>query len=600
MIRGLLFGLVLSFISCNQVLAYDANYVLGQAAFDTSSTGTTETTLNGPSSVFYDASREWLYVSDKNNNRVLVYDLSDGIVNGEAAAHVLGQSIFTTSGTSVFDEPEGIFVDTENQKVTVSNTGIDDILTFDTSDGITDGEAAISVLDGTNGTSNFPLSPDIIIAEEKLFVLDPTHARILVFPTVSGVPTSGSVAEHVLGQSDLIGNASIEPSASGVPQGSGLAYDEDDGWLFVSMTGGPNYTRIFDIGDGITDGEDAVGILGPFSDIEATVGIIPNYEGSNILMKNAYDEDTQQFYITDIFEPRSVIFDISDGITNGEDAVSVLGQDAFNTYDSGTSESLISNFSDIDFDYENNRIFAVDQGNNRVLVYEYVLLTDNTALDDGMIGNVYDKTLGVANDQGDTEFMVISGSLPTGLSINTHGSISGTPSVAGDFDFTVRVTDSIAGGIHEFSDEKDFSITINAAPSSGGGGGSGSKIRGCMDSTAQNYNIRATVDNGECVYKDKENIGKICPHFTGYARKGDKNNDPTEVKKIQTFLNEKMSRMLFVDGIFGVKTDQAVRDFQSTYYAEIISPWTPKNGLTHTTGWWYQTTSAWANKLSGC
>ncbi|MEK9722976.1 MAG: Ig domain-containing protein, partial [Rhodospirillaceae bacterium] len=66
------------------------------------------------------------------------------------------------------------------------------------------------------------------------------------------------------------------------------------------------------------------------------------------------------------------------------------------------------------------------------------------------------RTLAVAGGNGSYEWSVASGSLPTGLSLGTNGVISGTPSIAGTFDFVVRV---VSGGQVA---EKAFSITVHA------------------------------------------------------------------------------------------------------------------------------------------
>lgn len=88
-----------------------------------------------------------------------------------------------------------------------------------------------------------------------------------------------------------------------------------------------------------------------------------------------------------------------------------------------------------------------------------------------------------------------------------------------------------------------------------------------------------------------------CPYFKGFLRKGSKTNDPVEVRKAQEFLNRELSINLDIDGIFGKYTDRAVRDFQEKYPQEILFPW---QGLTKSTGWWYITTSRYANILMGC
>lgn len=62
------------------------------------------------------------------------------------------------------------------------------------------------------------------------------------------------------------------------------------------------------------------------------------------------------------------------------------------------------------------------------------------------LGVAYSATLAATGGQSPYTFAVTTGSLPTGLTLNsTTGVISGTPSAAGTFNFTVTVTDSATG-----------------------------------------------------------------------------------------------------------------------------------------------------------
>jgi len=65
------------------------------------------------------------------------------------------------------------------------------------------------------------------------------------------------------------------------------------------------------------------------------------------------------------------------------------------------------------------------------------------SLPDGQLGMIYNQTLNVSNGNPPYSWSVSSGSLPDGLSLNpAAGTITGTPLAAGNFNFTVRVTDS--------------------------------------------------------------------------------------------------------------------------------------------------------------
>jgi peptidoglycan hydrolase-like protein with peptidoglycan-binding domain len=95
-----------------------------------------------------------------------------------------------------------------------------------------------------------------------------------------------------------------------------------------------------------------------------------------------------------------------------------------------------------------------------------------------------------------------------------------------------------------------------------------------------------------------EQTSTSCPQFTEYLKQGmrDGKNGISEVSKVQKFLNTKLGGGLLIDGIFGMRTKHAVKRFQSSYTAEILSPW----ALSTPTGWWYQSTRSYANYLENC
>src|SRR4051812_5668815 len=74
-----------------------AAHVLGQPNFTSNTGAISQTGVNGAQSTAYDPVRHWLFVADSLNFRVLVFDLSLGVVDGMPAIHVLGQPDFTTS-----------------------------------------------------------------------------------------------------------------------------------------------------------------------------------------------------------------------------------------------------------------------------------------------------------------------------------------------------------------------------------------------------------------------------------------------------------------------------------------------------------------------
>ena len=79
-----------------------------------------------------------------------------------------------------------------------------------------------------------------------------------------------------------------------------------------------------------------------------------------------------------------------------------------------------------------------------------------TALSDGKMSEPYSQTLVAEGDVPITWSIV--GSLPDGLTLSGSGVISGTPTAAGTFNFTVKAANSVG------SDTQELRVTINPAP----------------------------------------------------------------------------------------------------------------------------------------
>lgn len=83
-----------------------------------------------------------------------------------------------------------------------------------------------------------------------------------------------------------------------------------------------------------------------------------------------------------------------------------------------------------------------------------------SSLPNATVNIAYSQTLAGSGGQIPYTWSIVSGSLPTGLVMNSSGVISGIPSVVGSFPFTVRLTE--AGGAVV---NKPLSIMVNLLPS---------------------------------------------------------------------------------------------------------------------------------------
>ncbi len=97
-----------------------------------------------------------------------------------------------------------------------------------------------------------------------------------------------------------------------------------------------------------------------------------------------------------------------------------------------------------------------------------VTITSLSPLPVGTVGIVYSTILGAFGGTPPLLWSVISGTLPVGLMLDpSTGVLSGVPTTQATSTFTIRVQDS---GVTKRSDQKQFSLTINAFSSGGGGG----------------------------------------------------------------------------------------------------------------------------------
>src|SRR5881296_1084529 len=84
------------------------------------------------------------------------------------------------------------------------------------------------------------------------------------------------------------------------------------------------------------------------------------------------------------------------------------------------------------------------------------LQVTSSQLSGGTVGTTYSATLNASGGTSPYSWSVSSGTLPTGLSLSSSGTLSGTPTVAGAFPFTVAVKDTASASA-------SASLSINVA-----------------------------------------------------------------------------------------------------------------------------------------
>jgi len=86
-------------------------------------------------------------------------------------------------------------------------------------------------------------------------------------------------------------------------------------------------------------------------------------------------------------------------------------------------------------------------------------ITTSSPLPNGFVGTAYSQTLGASGGSPPFRWSVSAGSLPKGLTLGqTTGTLSGTLSQSGSFNFTIRVQDGASARV-----EKPFQLLVNPA-----------------------------------------------------------------------------------------------------------------------------------------
>ena len=252
-----------------------ADFVLGQPNFDVDTPSTSATIMDDPRGIIFDVSTSSLFVSDTDNDRVLMFDLSSGMSNGMAASAVLGQAVFTTGGSGRTQirlrQPRKLALGTVagTRYLFVADKSNDRIMLFNISDGVTTGELAAHVLGAPNFTQNFsgaaqnklsnPEGVDFDQASQRLFVADGTADRVLVWDLSAGI-VDGMNASFLLGQSSWTATSS-GLSASEFRDAYDVDYDSARDILWVVDLGNNRITG-FDLSAGITNNMNATYVIG--------------------------------------------------------------------------------------------------------------------------------------------------------------------------------------------------------------------------------------------------------------------------------------------------------------------------------------------------
>jgi sugar lactone lactonase YvrE len=324
------------------------------------------TTINGcgmsrPWAMAYDSTNSRLFVSDPDNHRVLVWNLSGTITTGMIAFRVLGQTGFTTRTTNAANPT-----------------------------------ACPGSVNGTPSACSmaFPTGLEYHAATNRLFVSDSGNSRVLVFDMSAGI-TNGMAASRVLGQPNFtsgnaytasaacVGSVNGTPSACSMSEPDHLVYDSTNGRLFAADASARR-VLVFSVSTlaNTVNGEAAINVLGQPNFTTVTENTACGGGSSGTVngcglgswgLGLAYDTVDSRLFVSDSMNHRVLVWNAA-SLTNGSTANFVLGKtnltSGYNASDAEfggdiTRAALVAPMG-IFYDAVGDRLWVADSGNHRI------------------------------------------------------------------------------------------------------------------------------------------------------------------------------------------------------------------------------------------
>ena len=369
-------------------------------------------TLSEPVSVL--CGETHIYVADRGNNRVLIWNTSTPS-DGQNADSVLGQGDFTyadsahPASTTAYG-PYGVF--STDTHVYVADSYNNRVLIYAV-DTLVSGKEADIVLGQNNfigrsyGVSESRLyNPQGVMTDgERLYVADTSNNRVLIWNT--STPATGAGADIVLGQTNFEENqANAGGSAdadtlynpSGVfSNGSQLfVVDQENNRVLIWNTATPSSGQAADVvlgqDDFMSRNENKGGGMSTTSSLR---------HPSSVWVYNDH------IYVTDGWNRRTLIWNTTD-VENGQDADVVIGQPDFESSNS-TSNITTTAYTEGVYVY-GDKLFVADNSNNRVMIW-------NTATPSN--GQAADALIGSADFENSGGYDISSTTLnaPSGLAV---------------------------------------------------------------------------------------------------------------------------------------------------------------------------------------
>jgi len=215
-----------------------ASQVLGQPNFTSGcASGTALNQMSIPFGLFFDLTTGILWVTDKNNQRVLKFVNAASLSNGSFANSILGVTGSSACSQNQFSSPQGITGDSSGN-LWVSDRSNARVLRFSNAASLPSSSNASFVLGQSNfvtctsGTTTQSIFggpfTSLINQFGTLFVGDTTNNRVVGFFNAASISTNGPKANFVIGQSNFNSSYSSlgKPTATNLDFPGRVFYDD--------------------------------------------------------------------------------------------------------------------------------------------------------------------------------------------------------------------------------------------------------------------------------------------------------------------------------------------------------------------------------------
>jgi DNA-binding beta-propeller fold protein YncE len=394
-----------------------ASYVLGQSSLTSS---THNCTINSAKSlcytlppIYYDPTSQLLFVGDQVRNRVMIYNLSAGVSNDMPASYELGQTDFSANGcpstsASSICYPSGFVYDPASQELYAADQGDHRVLGYNFSSGISNGMDATSILGQSDFTGSYP--DDVVQPNDYGFdlpnavALDPVNHRLFVSDNINSrilvfdLDSNNNIVSQTA--SYVIGQTDFNQLQCALNQYQvcqPLSLTYDTNDNYLIVGGLSDKVMIYNLSNGITNGMDASYVLGQANFDDEACSISQN--GLCTEADSVYfDNNSDRLFVTDASDNRVLVYDFSGGVSTDMNASYVIGQNNFASSSCGSGAATLCDPLSVSYDSVNQRLFVDDYTNNRIQVFNLSNgITSGMSASFSITGSNYDRTIDYDN-----------------------------------------------------------------------------------------------------------------------------------------------------------------------------------------------------------